>query len=141
MSTKYQVEMNNSGRKTGFWVSGLGSLGTILSTSMAMGCCAGLLAPLASVEAAALPFLDPSFQMPLLYATAALTLIGLVLSYLRQRSIFFLILGLLGIVLLLIPFHTALEVSLFYLLVGLGLGSLILASWGPLVWRFRNGFA
>lgn len=133
--------MNNSVRKTGFGMSGLGFLGTVFSTSLAMGCCAGWLAPLASVGAAALPFLDPSFQMPVLYVAVALTLIGLVLSYRSQRSAFFLFLGLLGVVLLLVPFHTALEVGLLYLLIGLGLGLLLLASWGPLVRRFVHGYA
>ena len=131
--------MNSCLRKTGFCVSSLGSLGTIFSTSLAMGCCAGLLAPLASAGAAVLPFLSPSFQMPLLYATGALTLVGLVLSYRSHRSGLVLFLGFLGLLLLLIPFHTALEVNLFYLLIGLGLGILLIASWGPLIWRFFNG--
>lgn len=133
--------MNKLGKTTDLCLSGLGSVGTIFSTSLAMGCCAGLLAPVALVGAAALPFVGPSFQMPLLYATVLLVLMGLVLSYRRQRSVFFLILGLLGTVFLLIPFHTALEVSLFYLLIGSGLGSLLLAAWGPLAWRFFYGRA
>ena len=133
--------MSSCLRKTGFCVSGFGSLGTIFSTSLAMGCCAGLLAPLASAGAAALPFLSPSFQMPLLYAGISLTLIGLVLSHRHQRGGFYLVSGLLGALLLLIPFHAALEVGLFYLLIGLGLGTLFLASWGSLVWRFVNDHA
>jgi len=131
--------MSKPGGATDLRLSGFGSVATIFSTSIAMGCCAGLLAPLASVGAAALPFLEPSFQMPLLYATVTLTLIGLVLSYRRQRSAFYLAFGLLGAVLLLIPFHTALEVSLFYVLIGLGLGSLLLAAWAPLILRFSYG--
>src|SRR3989442_8396384 len=119
--------MSNFLRKTGFCVSGLGSVGTIFSTSMAMGCCAGLLAPLSSIGAAAFPFLKPSLQMPLLYATGALTLTGLVLSYRSHCSALFLFLGFLGLVLLLIPFHTALEVSVFYLLIALGVSILIFA--------------
>ncbi len=106
-----------------------------------MGCCVGLLAPLASAMTLALPFLNSSLQMPLLYSTIALTVVGLVLSYRRQRSAFNLVLGFSGAVLLLIPFHTALELSLFYLLIGLGLGSLFLASWGPRMWGFLYGLA
>lgn len=131
--------MNRSGEVTDLCLSGLGSLGAILSTSLATGCCAGLLAPLASLGTIALPFLGPSLQMPLLYGTIATTLIGLGLSFLRQRWVLPLILGLLGAILLLIPFHTALDLRLFYLFIGLGLGSLLLASWGPLIWRFFNG--
>lgn len=130
--------MNKLGKTTDLCLSGLGSLGNIFSTSMAMGCCAGLLGPIASIGAIALPFLGPSLQMPLLYTAVTLTLTGLVLSYRRQHSAFYLISGLLGALLLLIPFHTALDVRLFYLLVGLGLGSLLLASWGPLIWVFSS---
>jgi len=131
--------MNDLGKARFLWLSECGSVATIFSTSIAMGCCAGLLAPLASVGAAALPFLEPSFQMPLLYATVSVSLIGLVISYRSRHSAFYLLSGVLGGVLLLIPFHTALEVSLFYLLIGLGLGLLLFASWGPLIWRFFNG--
>ncbi len=41
-----------------------------------------------------------------------------------------------GAIVLLIPFHTALEMDLFYILIGLGLGGLLLGSWGPLVGKF-----
>ena len=133
--------MNKSARATNLCLSGFGSLGTIFSASLAMGCCAGLLAPLASLGTIALPFLGPSLQMPLLYGTIATTLIGLGLSFLRQRWVLPLILGLLGAVFLLIPFHTALDINLFYLLIGLGLGSLLLASWRPLIWGFFNSHA
>jgi len=71
--------------------------------------------------------------MPLLYGTIATTLIGLGLSFLRQRWVLPLILGLLGAILLLIPFHTALDLRLFYLFIGLGLSGLLLASWEPLI--------
>ena len=118
-------------------LSGFSSLGAFLSTSVAMGCCPGFLAPLASVTAIALPFLeDPTFQMPVLYTTVSLTLIGLVIAYRRHRSLRYLILGLVGAFFLLIPFHTALELDLFYLLIGLGLGGLLLGSWAPLIGQF-----
>lgn len=119
----------------------LGALGTVFSTAVAMGCCAGFLAPLASLGAMPLPILKPSFQMPLLYLTVALTLTGLGFSYRRERSRFYLVSGFLGAIFLLIPFHAALDLSFFYLLIGLGLGLLLFASWGPAIWRFLNGHA
>lgn len=127
--------MDNSERARGLWFGAVGSCGTIFSASLVMGCCAGPLAPLASAAMVAFPFLDdyPSLQLPLLYGTVILTLIGLVVSYGRHRSVFYLILGLLGALLLLIPFHMALEVNLFNLLVSSGLGLLLLASWWPLI--------
>jgi len=133
--------VNKLGKTTDLCLSGLGSIGTIYSTSLAMGCCAGWLAPLASSAAFALPFLDSSLQMPLLYATVSVSVTGLVISYRSLHSAFYLLSGVLGGVLLLIPFHTALEVSLFYLLIGLGLGLLLFASWGPLIWGFFYGHA
>lgn len=75
--------MSNPENKSGFYLSGLGALGTIFSASLAMGCCAGLFAPAASVAATTLPFLDSSFQMPLLYTAVVVTLSGLVISYRR----------------------------------------------------------
>lgn len=131
--------MSNPEKKGGFYLSGLGAVSTIFSASLAMGCCAGLLAPVASVMAAALPFTEPSFQMPLLYATVVATLVGLLIFYRRQGFIFPLVLGLLGAFVLLVPFHTALEVSLFYLFIGVGLGALLAASWAPLTWRLSRG--
>jgi len=105
-----------------------------------MGCCPGLLALLASAAVIALPFLDDStFQMPVLYGTVGLTLIGLGITYRRHRSLWYLILGMAGAIVLLIPFHTALEIDHFYLLVGLGLGGLLLGSWGPLIDGFFYG--
>lgn len=121
-------------KKNGFYLGWLGAVSTLISTSMAMGCCAGLLTPVASV-AAVLPFFEPSFQMPLLYATLAVTLVGLVRFYRRQGPISPLLLGLLGAFLLLVPFHEALELSLFYLFIGVGLSALLVASWMPLIRR------
>lgn len=131
--------MSNPEKKSGFYLGGLGAVGTIFSASLAMGCCAGLLAPVASVAAAALLFMEPSFQMPLLYATIVATLVGLVIFYRRQGFISPLVLGLSGALFLLVPFHEALEVSLFYLFIGVGLSALLVASWAPLVWRFFCG--
>lgn len=120
-----------------FGLARLGSLGALLSTSIAMGCCVGLLAPLASVTTIALPFLDdPSYQMPVLYGAVGLTLAGLLIAYRHHGSPWYLIIGLAGAIFLLIPFHTALELDLFYLLIGLGLAGLLLGSWGPLVSQF-----
>jgi len=128
--------MSNPEKKGGFYLRGLGAVATIFSASLAMGCCAGLLAPVASVTATALPFTEPSFQMPLLYATVVATLVGLLIFYRRQGFITPLVLGLLGAFFLLVPFHEALELSLFYLFIGVGLSALLVASWAPLVWRF-----
>lgn len=52
------LSSHNGGRNLNCSLGGLGSLGAFLSTSVAMGCCPGLLAPLASVAVIALPFLD-----------------------------------------------------------------------------------
>ena len=131
--------MSNPEKKGGFYLSGLGAVATIFSASLAMDCCAGLLAPVASVTAAALPFTEPSFQMPLLYATVVATLVGLVIFYRRQGFITPLVLDLLGAFFLLVPFHEALELSLFYLFIGVGLSALLVASSAPLVWRFFCG--
>ena len=131
--------MSNPEKKGGFYLRGLGAVATIFSASLAMGCCAGLLAPVASVTAAALLFTEPSFQMPLLYATVVATLVGLLIFYRRQGFITPLVLGLLGAFFLLVPFHEALELSLFYLFIGVGLSALLVASWAPLVWRFFCG--
>lgn len=131
--------MNNSRSKTSLYLSWVSSVGTIFSTSLAIGCCAGFLAPVASVAAAALPFFEPSFQMPLLYATVVATLVGLVIFYRRQGFISPLVLGLSGAFFLLVPFHEALELSLFYLFIGVGLSALLVASWAPLIWRCVSG--
>lgn len=104
-----------------------------------MGCCVGLLAPLASAASIAIPFFSASFQMPFLYATIGLTAMGIILSYQRHRSTFFLASGISGGVLILIPFHTALDLRVFYLLVGLGLGGLLAGSWGPLIRQLFRG--
>ena len=121
--------------KSGLYLAGLGAAGTIFSASMAMGCCAGLLAPVASRAAAALPFMEPSFQVPLLYATVFATLVGLMTFYRRQRFISPLVLGSLGTFSVLVPFHEALELSVFYLFIGMGLSALLIAAWMPLAWR------
>lgn len=135
-----RLSSDNAGRNLNCSLGGLGSLGAFLSTSVAMGCCPGLLAPLASVAVIALPFLDdPTFQMPVLYGTVGLTLVGLLIAYRRHRSPWYLIIGLAGAVFLLIPFHTALELDLFYFLIAVGLGGLLLGSWGPLVSQFLRG--
>ncbi len=131
--------MSNPEKKSGFYLGGLSAVGSVFSASLAMGCCAGVLAPVASVAAAALPFFKPSFQMPLLYATVVATLVGLTIFYRRQGMISPLILGLLGAFFLLVPFHEALELTLFYLSIGVGLSALLVASWAPLVWRFFCG--
>lgn len=133
--------MNKLVRAHDLCLTGIGSLATVFTTSMAMGCCGGFLAPLALALTVALPFIGPSLQMPLLYFTVAFTLTGLVLSYWRQRSAFSLVSGFVGAFLLLIPFHTTLDINLFYLLIGLGLGSLLLASWGPLMSALLYGHA
>lgn len=128
-------------RKTVSLSACLGSLGTVFSTAAAMGCCAGVLAPLASIAAVGVPLFDsPSFQMPALYAAVGVTLIGLVAAYRRHRSLWFVILGAAGATILLIPFHMALEVSVFNLLIGLGLGGILLGSWGPLVGLLLHKF-
>ncbi len=137
MNREAYLSSHNGGRNLNCSLGGLGSLGAFLSTSVAMGCCPGLLAPLASVAVIALPLLDdPTFQMPVLYGTVGLTLIVLGIAYRRHRSLWYLILGMAGAIILLIPFHTALEMEHFYLLIGLGLGGLLLGSWGPLVGQF-----
>ncbi len=134
------LSSHNGGSNLNCSLGGMGSLGAFLSTTVAMGCCPGVLAPLASVAVIALPLLDdPPFQMPVLYGTVGLTLIGLVIAYRRHRSLWYLIVGLAGAFLLLVPFHTALEMDHFYLLIGLGLGGLLLGSWGPLIGKFLYG--
>lgn len=106
-----------------------------------MGCCAGLLAPLASIAAAGVPlFDDPSFQMPALYAAVGLTLIGLFTAYRRHRSVWSVVLGISGAIILLIPFHMALEVRVFNLLTGVGLGEMLFGAWGPFIVQLLRNF-
>jgi hypothetical protein len=98
-----------------------------------MGCCAGWLAPVASV-AAALPFLSSETQLPFLYAAVASTLAGLALAA-RASGFLPLGIGFLGAAFLLVPFHFAMDATWFRFLVGSGLSLLVLASWGPFLRR------
>jgi hypothetical protein len=72
--------------------------------------------------------------MPILYAALAITLAGLTLAYRSHRTPYPLALGVIGAALVLYPFHTVLELAVFFVLIFTGWGSLLAASlWGTIV--------
>lgn len=125
------------GEKIGHGLDKLGYVGALFSTALGMGCCApGIFAAFASlVGSLGLGFLlSLDILMPVLYASLAVTLTGLSLSYRYHRKPYPLALGAIGGALLLYPFHTALELSTFFVLIYAGLGSLFASSlWGTVL--------
>ncbi|MGH7772511.1 MAG: hypothetical protein ACREQA_09785 [Candidatus Binatia bacterium] len=91
-----------------------------LSASFEAGC-VGLLAPVGGVITAfGLDWLHLlSIQMPILYTTTGLTLASLSLGAWRHRKPWPVLLGLLGVAGILYPFHEALDVTVFRILLSL----------------------
>ena len=98
---------------------------------LAMGCCLGpavLGTALTSAGLGALLSLDMGVTVPILYAMVALSLAGIVWACWRSRRWSPVAVATLGSAALLIPFHEALDVSLFYPLVVGGQASLLAAA-------------
>lgn len=130
--------MHVKGEKIGHCLDKLGYGGALFATALGMGCCApGIFAALASlvgsVGLGVLVRLD--ILMPILYASLAVTLAGLALSYRSHRQPYPLALGAIGGACLLYPFHMPLDLSIFFVLIYTGLGSLLAASlwWGTVL--------
>lgn len=108
-----------------------GVLGTVLTSALNLGCCAPqVLGPLTGVLAAGglLDRVPVAWQLPLLYGSLALALVGFVLGLRRHRSPYPLLLFLAGSAALLYPFHEALDLSVLRVLIWLGLGVLLAAA-------------
>ncbi|MBI2458553.1 MAG: MerC family mercury resistance protein [candidate division NC10 bacterium] len=119
-----------------------GGFGSVLSATAGLGCCAGAFAPaVTAVSAATLGVFDQSrVQLPFLYFALALSLIGLAVSYRRHRRPWALLLAGAATAILLIPFHVALDVTLFQQMFSVGILGLVLASGcdALCIWRVRR---
>jgi hypothetical protein len=119
-----------------------GGCGSVLSATAGLGCCAGAFAPaVTAVSAATLGVFDQTrVQLPFLYFALALSLIGLTVSYRRHRRPWALVLAPVAAAVLLIPFHVALDVTLFQQMFSAGVLGLVLASGCDflLIWRARR---
>lgn len=114
-------------------VNRLGVLGTVVATSLNLGCCAGAaFGPLAGVlvTGGLLDRIPTEWQLSLLYGTLAIALAGFGLGWRRHRQLYPLLLFLPGSAALLYPFHEALDVSVLKVFIWLGFGLLL----GAAVW-------
>lgn len=114
-------------------VAGLGALGSMVSTVLNLGCCAGLLGPLAAMPLAGglLDGVPVAWRAPLLYGSLAVALLGLGLGSRRHRRLGPLLLFLPGAAVIVYPLHEALDVWVLQVLIWLGLGLLLAAvAWG-----------
>jgi len=107
-----------------------GGFGSVLSALGGLGCCAGALAPaVTAVSAATLGVFDQTdVQLPFLYFALSLSLIGLTVSFRRHRRPWPILLAAGAAAILLIPFHIALDVTLFQQMFSTGVLGLVLAS-------------
>lgn len=119
-----------------------GGFGSVLSATAGLGCCAGALAPaVTAVSATTLGVFDQTrVQLPFLYFAIALNLIGLAVSYRRHRRPWALLLAAAAAAILLIPFHVALDATLFQQMFSAGVVGLVLASAFDFlfIWRVRR---
>lgn len=110
----------------------LGVIGALGSTILSLGCCAGLLGPVATVLLAggAFDWVPLAWRLPLLYGSLTVALVSLTLGWRRHRRVAPLVLFLVGAAALLYPLHEALDVSAFQVLIWLGFGLLLAgATW------------
>ena len=111
-------------------VNKLGVLGSVVGTVVNLGCCASVLGPFAGVVLAGglLDQVPTAWQLPLLYGSLAIALVGFGLGWRRHRRLYPMLIFLPGAAALLYPFHEALDLSLFQLLIWAGFGLLIIAA-------------
>ena len=108
----------------------LGVLGTAATTVLNLGCCAPqALGPLTGVLFAGvlLDRVPLAWQLPLLYGSLGVTLVGLGLGWRRHQRLAPLVLFLPGMGALLYPFHEALDLFVLKIFIWLGF-SLLLAA-------------
>lgn len=113
-----------------------GVLGAAAATAASLGCCApAALGPLAGLLAAGgvLDRVPVVWQLPILYGSLGVALVGLGLGWRRHRRLSPALLFLPGAAAILYPLHEALDVSVLTALIWLGLG-LLLASAGLDTW-------
>lgn len=105
-------------------INKLGVLSTVATTTMNLGCRAGVLGPLAAVFFAGglLGQVPITWRLPLLYVSLAVTLVSFSAGWRRHRQLAPLLLFLAGAAAVLYPFHDALDVAVLEVFVWLGLG-------------------
>ncbi len=112
-------------------INKIGVLGTMATTVLNLGCCVPqALGPLTGVLSAG-GFLDRvplAWQLPLLYGSLAVALVGFGLGWRRHRQVAPTLLFFPGATALLYPFHEALDVSVLRVLIWLGFGLLLAAG-------------
>jgi hypothetical protein len=109
----------------------LGVLGTVASAALGLGCCAPqVFGPLAGILFAGgiLDRVPLEWQLPLLYGSLAVALVGFGLGWRRHRGVAPLLLFLPGAAAVLYPLHVALDVSVLKILIWLGFGLLLAAA-------------
>lgn len=109
-------------------VNKLGVLGTVVAAAVNLSCCAGaVFGPLTGVLFAggALYRVPVAWQMPSLYGSLAVALMGFGLGWIRHRRLAPVLLFLPGAAALLYPFYVVLDVPVLRVLIWLGFGFLL----------------
>lgn len=111
-------------------ISKVGVLGTVATAVVNLGCCTGVLGPLAAVVSTGgvLDRVPVGWQLPLLYGSLAVALVGFGLGWRRHRHSCPMLLFLPGAVAVLYPFHQALDVWVLAVSLWLGFGLLLAAA-------------
>ncbi|MBI2466870.1 MAG: MerC family mercury resistance protein [Candidatus Rokubacteria bacterium] len=112
-------------------VGRLGALAsTVGSTVVCLGCCASVLGPVAAVVFAGgwVEWVPVAWQLPLLYGSLVVALVGFGLGWRRHRRVAPLGLFLPGAAAILYPLHEALDVWVLQVLIWLGFGLLLAAA-------------
>lgn len=111
-------------------INKLGVLGTVVSTALNLGCCAGAVGPLATVlfTGGLLDRVPVAWQLPLLYGSLAVALVGFGLGWRRHRRPAPVLLFLPGAAAVLYPLHVTLDFSVLKVLIWLGLSLLLSAA-------------
>ena len=126
-----------SGAKARFTIlASFGPIGTCASATLAMGCCllpSSLVSFFVSAGLAGLLALDLDVLIPLLYGLVGVSLVGVAWGCRRAHRWSPPALAVAGAVALLTPFHEALDMWLFYLLVFGGQVTLLTAAAFPVM--------
>jgi len=117
----------------------LGMLGTVGSTFLNLGCCAQLLGPVAVLLVGGFDWVPVAWRLPLLYGSLTVGFLSFTLGWRRHRRPAPLLLFIPGAAALLYPLHESLDVSVFQVLIWLGLGLLLAAAAWDLWLAFRCG--